>query len=46
MKDNKEKIKCDKCGVCIQKKNLKKHYTTMSCRKMWDYSLLNSDDEE
>ena len=42
----KEKINCQYCNSLILKKNIKVHYTTMSCRKMWDYSLLNSDDEE
>ena len=49
-KKNKDKIKeivkCDKCGTYIQKNNLPKHKKTMICRKMWDSSLLNSDNEE
>tara|TARA_R100001463_G_scaffold69255_1_gene122733 strand:- start:688 stop:852 length:165 start_codon:yes stop_codon:yes gene_type:complete len=44
MTDNK-KVKCDKCGVMITKNYLKKHIKTMVCRKMWDYSLLDSDSD-
>lgn len=42
----KEKIKCDLCGSIVSKGSLKRHQTRMICRKMWDSSLLNSDDEE
>lgn len=42
----KEKINCQYCNSLILKKNIKVHYTTMSCRKFWDSSLLNSDNEE
>jgi len=42
----KEKINCQYCNSLILKKNIKVHYTTMSCRKFWDSELLNSDDEE
>ena len=42
----KEKIKCDLCGSIVSKGNLKKHQSRMICRKMWDISLLFSDDEE
>ena len=44
--NNKEKIKCDKCGVMITKRYLKNHQSRMICRKMWDISLLFTDDEE
>ncbi len=43
---HKEKVKCDKCGVIINKTYLKNHQSRMSCRKFWDSSLLNSEDEE
>ena len=44
--NKKGKIKCDKCGCMTSKINLKRHQKRMICRKMWDYTLLNSDDEE
>ena len=43
---NKEKIKCDLCGSIVSKGSLKRHQTRMICRKMWDISLLFTDDEE
>ena len=43
---NKEKIKCDLCGSIVSKGSLKKHQSRMICRKMWDSSLLFTDDEE
>ena len=46
LEKQKEKIKCDKCGVIITKRYLKNHQSRMSCRKMWDSSLLFTDDEE
>ncbi len=42
----KEKINCQYCNSLVLKKNIKVHYTSMSCRKFWDSSLLNSEDEE
>jgi len=42
----KEKINCQYCNSLVLKKNIKVHYTSMSCRKFWDHSLLNSEDEE
>ena len=43
---NKKVISCDKCGTYIQQKNMTRHKKTMICRKMWDSSLLDSEDEE
>ena len=43
---NKKIISCDKCGTYIQQKNMTRHKKTMICRKIWDYSLLETDDEE
>tara|TARA_B110000285_G_scaffold56069_1_gene63801 strand:- start:204 stop:416 length:213 start_codon:yes stop_codon:yes gene_type:complete len=43
---NKKVISCDKCGTYIQQKNMTRHKKTMICRKIWDYSLLETDDEE
>ena len=43
---NKKVISCDKCGTYIQQKSLSSHKKTMKCRKMWDSSLLDSEDEE
>ena len=45
-KCQKKKVKCDKCGIIITKRYLKNHQSRMICRKMWDISLLFSDDEE
>tara|TARA_Y100000004_G_scaffold87019_1_gene97521 strand:+ start:2008 stop:2289 length:282 start_codon:yes stop_codon:yes gene_type:complete len=42
----KEKINCQYCNKLILKKNIQAHYKSMSCRKFWDSSLLNSDNEE
>ena len=44
--NNKKKIKCDLCGSIVSKGSLKKHQSRMICRKIWDYSLLDSEDEE
>ena len=50
MKDNKneskKKVKCDKCGTLIFKSYLKNHQSRMICKKFWDISLLNSDNDE
>ena len=43
---NKKIISCDKCGTYIQQQSLSRHKKTMICRKMWDSSLLDSEDEE
>ena len=42
----KEKINCQYCNSLILKKNIQTHYKSMTCRKFWDSSLLNSDNEE
>ena len=42
----KEPVKCNKCGIYIQKNCLKNHQSRMICKKFWDYSLLETDDEE
>ena len=42
----KEKINCKYCNSLILKKNIQAHYKSMSCRKFWDSSLLNNDNEE
>jgi len=42
----KEKINCQYCNSLILKKNIQAHYKSMTCRKFWDSSLLNSDNEE
>lgn len=43
---NKKVISCDKCGTYILQQSLIRHKKTMICRKMWDSSLLDSEDEE
>jgi formylmethanofuran dehydrogenase subunit E len=45
-KEIKKKVKCDKCGVIVFKSYLKNHQSRMICKKFWDYSLLDTDDEE